>query len=159
MARDKSGRDGYSLSMMGRALRQGLVAGTVGAAVMTVGEKIEQRLTGRPDSHVPGQVLERLIGLPERPGRVITEDGLRNRARFATCEAGSRGNSRGCSPPSLAMTISTSRHPEEELVLLDALQQLSRVVLPGESVAQRCTQPLENGTARSLCSGNSDDTA
>jgi hypothetical protein len=32
---------------------------------MTVGEKIEQRLTGRPDSHVPG----RLIGLPERPGR------------------------------------------------------------------------------------------
>jgi hypothetical protein len=51
------------------SLRQGLIAGLAGAAVMTVGEKIEQRLTGRPDSHVPARVLERLTGLPERPGR------------------------------------------------------------------------------------------
>lgn len=55
--------------MMRHALWQGLVAGAAGALVMTVGEKIEQRLTGRPDSHVPARVLERLIGLPERPGR------------------------------------------------------------------------------------------
>jgi hypothetical protein len=55
--------------MWGRALWQGLVAGAVGGAVMTVGEKIEQRFTGRPDSHVPGRVLERLTGMPERPGR------------------------------------------------------------------------------------------
>ncbi|GGP87430.1 hypothetical protein GCM10010185_71320 [Saccharothrix coeruleofusca] len=54
---------------MKRALWQGLVAGTVGAAVMTVGEKLEQRVTGRPDSHVPARVLERLLGMPERPGR------------------------------------------------------------------------------------------
>lgn len=54
--------------MLTRALRQGLVAGLAGAVVMTVGEKVEQRLTGRPDSHVPARVLARLAGLPERPG-------------------------------------------------------------------------------------------
>ncbi|MFE9746982.1 hypothetical protein ACFYOT_18945 [Saccharothrix saharensis] len=55
--------------MLTRALRQGLVAGLAGAAVMTAGEKLEQRLTGRPDSHVPARVLARLTGRPERPGR------------------------------------------------------------------------------------------
>ncbi|MGM1065077.1 hypothetical protein [Saccharothrix sp. Mg75] len=35
---------------------------------MTVGEKLEQRITGRPDSHVPARVLERLLGLREPPG-------------------------------------------------------------------------------------------
>ncbi|MFI9007828.1 hypothetical protein ACIGNX_11425 [Actinosynnema sp. NPDC053489] len=55
--------------MLTRALGQGLVAGFAGAAVMTVVEKVEQRLTGRPDSHVPARVLARLAGLPERPGR------------------------------------------------------------------------------------------
>jgi hypothetical protein len=35
---------------------------------MTLGEKIEQAVTGRPDSHVPARVLQRLTGLPERPG-------------------------------------------------------------------------------------------
>lgn len=35
---------------------------------MTLGEKVEQALTGRPDSHVPARVLQRLTGLPERPG-------------------------------------------------------------------------------------------
>jgi hypothetical protein len=43
------------------------VAGLAGAAVMTAAEKVEQRLTGRPDSHVPARVLARLTGLPERP--------------------------------------------------------------------------------------------
>jgi hypothetical protein len=55
--------------MFTRALWQGLVAGAAGGVVMTLGEKAEQALTGRPDSHVPGRVLERLAGLPERPGR------------------------------------------------------------------------------------------
>lgn len=36
---------------------------------MTLGEKAEQRLTGRPDSHVPARVLQRLTGMSERPGR------------------------------------------------------------------------------------------
>ncbi|MET9504181.1 hypothetical protein ABZY42_21090 [Streptomyces sp. NPDC006622] len=55
--------------MIKRALWQGLVAGTAGGIVMTLGEKIEQTVTGRPDSHVPARVLQRLTGLPERPGK------------------------------------------------------------------------------------------
>jgi len=55
--------------MIKRALWQGLLAGAAGGAVMTLGEKIEQAITGRPDSHVPARVLQRLTGLPERPGK------------------------------------------------------------------------------------------
>ncbi|MET7959527.1 hypothetical protein ABZ356_17200 [Micromonospora zamorensis] len=55
--------------MLKRAVWQGLVAGLVGAAVMTAAEKVEQRVTGRPDSYVPARVLARLTGLPERPGQ------------------------------------------------------------------------------------------
>ncbi len=36
---------------------------------MTLGEKIEQALTKRPESHVPARVLQRLTGLPEQPGK------------------------------------------------------------------------------------------
>ncbi len=50
-----------------RALWQGLVAGTAGGVVMTLGEKLEQAVTGRPDSYVPARVLQRLSGLPEHP--------------------------------------------------------------------------------------------
>ncbi|MFE2751625.1 hypothetical protein ACFXGA_06430 [Actinosynnema sp. NPDC059335] len=57
--------------MLMRSLRQGLVAGTVGAVVMTIGEKVEQRLTGRPDSHVPGRVLARLTGAAEGRSRAL----------------------------------------------------------------------------------------
>ncbi|MFH8610670.1 hypothetical protein ACH4D5_24650 [Streptomyces sp. NPDC018029] len=55
--------------MIKRAVWQGLVAGTAGGVVMTLGEKIEQAITGRPDSHVPARTLQRLTGMPERPGR------------------------------------------------------------------------------------------
>ncbi|MBD0420295.1 hypothetical protein H0H10_14265 [Streptomyces sp. TRM S81-3] len=55
--------------MVKQSLWQGLVAGTAGGVMMTLGEKIEQALTGRPDSHVPARVLQRLTGLPERPGK------------------------------------------------------------------------------------------
>lgn len=55
--------------MIKRAVWQGLVAGTAGGLVMTLGEKIEQAITGRPDSHVPARTLQRLTGMPERPGR------------------------------------------------------------------------------------------
>jgi hypothetical protein len=55
--------------MFRSAVWQGLIAGTAGAAVMTLGEKAEQRLTSRPDSHVPARVLQRLTGMRERPGR------------------------------------------------------------------------------------------
>lgn len=55
--------------MSKRALWQGLAAGTAGVLVMTLGEKAEQRLTGRPDSYVPARTLERLTGMRESPGR------------------------------------------------------------------------------------------
>ncbi|MFD3762516.1 hypothetical protein [Streptomyces sp. NPDC058622] len=55
--------------MMKRALWQGLIAGTVGGVVMTLGEKAEQAFTKRPDSHVPALVLQRLTGIPERDGK------------------------------------------------------------------------------------------
>jgi len=53
--------------MLTRGVWQGLAAGLAGAVVMTAAEKVEQRLTGRPDSYVPARVLARLTGLPERP--------------------------------------------------------------------------------------------
>jgi hypothetical protein len=56
---------------VGRRMRagvwKGLVAGAGGVAAMTLGEKLEQRLTGRPDSYMPAHTLERLLGLPQRP--------------------------------------------------------------------------------------------
>src|SRR5215203_1242033 len=42
---------------------RGSMAGLAGTAVMTLGEKVEQRLTGRPDSYVPARTLARLLGL------------------------------------------------------------------------------------------------
>ncbi|MET9935046.1 MULTISPECIES: hypothetical protein [unclassified Streptomyces] len=44
------------------SLGLGLAAGTVGTAVLTVSEKIEQRLTGRASSTVPGQVGAAVAG-------------------------------------------------------------------------------------------------
>ena len=44
---------------------EGLVAGTVGAVVMTLAEKAEQALTGRPSSYVPAVTLGRLTGVAD----------------------------------------------------------------------------------------------
>jgi hypothetical protein len=68
-------------------------------AVMTVGEKLEQRLTGRPDSEVPGRVLERLLRLPDAPDRrsVLTlvlhigQGALMGVVRSVMANAGLRG--------------------------------------------------------------------
>jgi hypothetical protein len=46
---------------------KGMLAGAGGVAAMTLGEKLEQRLTGRPDSYMPAHTLERLLGLRQRP--------------------------------------------------------------------------------------------
>lgn len=48
--------------MLGRAVIGGLAAGAAGVAAMTIGEKVEQALTQRPNSYVPGRTLERLTG-------------------------------------------------------------------------------------------------
>ncbi len=55
------------MGVFGAGALRGMAAGAVGVATMTLAEKLEQRLTGRPDSHVPARTLERLLGLPERP--------------------------------------------------------------------------------------------
>ena len=43
---------------------KGMAAGLAGVAVMTGAEKLEQALTGRPSSYVPGRTLAHLLGLP-----------------------------------------------------------------------------------------------
>ena len=48
-------------------LLKGMLAGVAGVAVMTLAEKLEQRVTRRPNSYVPARTLERLLGLPSRP--------------------------------------------------------------------------------------------
>ena len=53
-------------------LAKGLVAGTVGVAAMTLTEKMEQSMTGRPNSYVPAHTLERLLRRPHRPDRERT---------------------------------------------------------------------------------------
>ena len=44
------------------AAGRGVVAGLVGVAAMTTGEKLEQALTRRPDSYVPARTLLTLLG-------------------------------------------------------------------------------------------------
>jgi hypothetical protein len=48
------------------AAGRGALAGLAGAAVMTAGEKVEQAVTHRPDSYIPGRALLTLLG--RRPG-------------------------------------------------------------------------------------------
>ncbi len=57
------------MTAWGRVLVEGLAAGALGATVMTAGEKVEQSLTGRPDSYVPARVLQRLAGRPDAESR------------------------------------------------------------------------------------------
>jgi hypothetical protein len=46
-----------------RGTGRGLLAGAAGVVVMTLVEKLEQRLTGRPDSEVPARTLARVVGV------------------------------------------------------------------------------------------------
>jgi hypothetical protein len=54
----RKGRGSALLAAAGR----GVVAGLVGVAAMTTGEKLEQALTRRPDSYVPSRTLLTLLG-------------------------------------------------------------------------------------------------
>jgi hypothetical protein len=54
--------------MLKQVLTEGVVAGAAGMVVMTAVEKVEQCLTGRPDSHIPARVLERLTGAADHRG-------------------------------------------------------------------------------------------
>jgi hypothetical protein len=50
-------------------LWKGMLAGAGGVAVMTIGEKLEQRLTRRPSSYMPAHTLERVAALKQWPDR------------------------------------------------------------------------------------------
>lgn len=83
--------------MVRHSLWEGLVAGAAGAAAMTLGEKLEQRITGRPNSYVPAQVLLRLSGRGGSPSRPLNwamhygQAVLLGVLRSAMAEAGLRG--------------------------------------------------------------------
>jgi hypothetical protein len=51
------------LRAVGTGAAAGVAAGLAGAAAMAAASKLEQRLTGRPDSYVPAHTLGRLLGL------------------------------------------------------------------------------------------------
>ena len=55
------------MMMTTRTAARGLLAGLAGVAAMTAAEKLEQALTGRPNSYVPARTLGRLLNLPGRP--------------------------------------------------------------------------------------------
>jgi hypothetical protein len=48
---------------LGRAVRDGVLAGAAGGAAMSVSTNVEMRVRGRPPSVVPVQTVERLLGL------------------------------------------------------------------------------------------------
>ena len=48
-----------------------MLAGVAGVAVMTAAEKLEQSVTKRPDSLVPGRAAERLLGLTPATDRDV----------------------------------------------------------------------------------------
>jgi hypothetical protein len=58
--------------MLARAAATGVLAGLGGVAVMTAGEKLEQALTKRPNSYVPGRTLAHVLRL-RRPDRDRTD--------------------------------------------------------------------------------------
>jgi len=50
-------------AVFARAALRGALGGLAGAAAMTAAEKVEQRLSGRPNSYVPARTLARLLRL------------------------------------------------------------------------------------------------
>jgi hypothetical protein len=56
-------------AVLGRAVGAGALAGAVGVAAMTLGEKAEQAITARPDSEVPGRSVLRLAGRSDHRSR------------------------------------------------------------------------------------------
>ncbi|KAJ3036055.1 hypothetical protein HDV00_003102 [Rhizophlyctis rosea] len=56
---------------LGTAFTYGLGAGILGVAVMTLGEKLEQLITNRPNSYVPGLTLARLLNLTPNSSNML----------------------------------------------------------------------------------------
>jgi hypothetical protein len=64
-------RDRHRPIDVGRRVRagvwKGMLAGAGGVAAMTLGEKLEQAVTKRPNSYMPAHTLERVLGLRQKP--------------------------------------------------------------------------------------------
>jgi hypothetical protein len=67
---------------LGRAAATGALAGLVGAAVMMVGEKLEQAVTHRANSYVPGRTLMTLCG--RHPGDAVQPTGWNQAMHYGT---------------------------------------------------------------------------
>lgn len=59
---DAPGGDRSRVAVLLAAAGAGAVAGLAGVTVMTLGEKLEQAVTHRPDSYVPARALLTLLG-------------------------------------------------------------------------------------------------
>ena len=59
-----SGAEPSRIRTLLAAAGTGAAAGLAGVAAMTLGEKLEQAVTRRPDSYVPARALLRLLGPP-----------------------------------------------------------------------------------------------
>lgn len=70
------------LTNIARAAGTGAVAGLVGAGAMTLGEKLEQALTHRPNSYVPARALLSLLG--QRPSDEATPFGWNHAMHWGT---------------------------------------------------------------------------
>ncbi len=83
--------------MTARAAAWGVLAGVAGVAVMTLAEKLEQQVTGRPNSYVPAHTLARLLGQGERDSLAMNwtmhwgQGILLGAVRGLMAEAGVRG--------------------------------------------------------------------
>lgn len=64
------------------AAARGAVAGLAGVAVMTAAEKVEQGVTGRPNSYVPARALLSLLG--RSPGDDARPDGWNHAMHWGT---------------------------------------------------------------------------
>ncbi len=67
---------------LGRAAARGAVAGILGAAVMVVGERLEQAVTHRRDSYVPGRTLMTLFG--RHPSDAVQPRGWNQAMHYGT---------------------------------------------------------------------------
>ncbi len=111
---------------MTTGILKGAAAGLVGAAVMTAVEKVEQRVTGRPNSFVPGRTLAHLLRLPE-PDR----DSLaRNWAMHYFTGAAAGALRAGMSASNLRGPGASAMHTQLRLSIDQTLENLTGVGAP-----------------------------
>lgn len=74
-----------------RAIGAGAVAGAAGVTAMTATEKMEQVVTQRPGSHVPGRGMARLLGMEDAPESQLNRMNIATHVGMAIGVGGLRG--------------------------------------------------------------------